>query len=121
MRPPESRTVYSTDPSWTPPCKKCGEPTGRCRCNAPQSSSPVSQQTLKVRLDRAGRGGKAVTVVEGAQGGPETLGELLRSLKTGCGAGGTLKDRVIEIQGDQRDRVAALLEKRGYRVKRAGG
>jgi translation initiation factor 1 len=74
-----------------------------------------------VRLERKGRGGKTVTVLSGLSGPAAGLADLARELKAACGAGGTLKGREIEIQGDQRDRVEAFLAKRGLGVKRSGG
>jgi len=68
-----------------------------------------------------GRGGKTVTRVTGVQLSPSELEALARELKRRCGTGGSLKDEVIEIQGDQRDVVVSELERRGFRVKRSGG
>jgi translation initiation factor 1 len=111
-RPPNSRLVYTTDPDPAP------EP-------APQQAAPATpsaaRQTAKVALDRKGRGGKSVTVVSGLRHDPATLEALLKRLKQQCGAGGALKDGAIEIQGDQRERVAAALAAMGYGVKRVGG
>jgi translation initiation factor 1 len=74
-----------------------------------------------MRLERKGRGGKSVTVVSGIPGSAAALADLARELRAACGAGGTLREREIEIQGDQRDRVEAFLTKRGLAVKRSGG
>jgi protein-tyrosine phosphatase len=76
-----------------------------------------------VRLGREtkGRRGKGVTTVSDVPLDEATLLELATTLKQRCGTGGTVKDGVIEIQGDQRNRVAAVLEEMGYRVKRVGG
>jgi predicted translation initiation factor SUI1 len=77
--------------------------------------------TVRVGRETKGRRGKGVTVVSDlALGEPETLA-LAARLKERCGTGGTVKDGCIEIQGDQRDRVAAELEMLGYKVKRSGG
>jgi len=75
----------------------------------------------KVRLERQGRGGKVVTVVLDLPGHPERIEEIARALKAKCGAGGTVKGRVVEVQGDHRDRVVAVLESLGVAAKRAGG
>jgi translation initiation factor 1 len=111
-RPPGSRLVYTTDPDPEP------EPQ-------PQAAAPAypsaAKQTARVALDRKGRGGKSVTVVSGLRHDPATLEALLKKLKQQCGAGGALKDGAIEIQGDQRERVAAALAAMGYGVKRVGG
>ena len=77
-----------------------------------------ARQRLIVRLDRHGRGGKQVTLVEGFRGREEDLAGLGRSLKTRCGVGGSVKDGVIVIQGDFRDRLTALLGEMGYPAKR---
>ncbi len=76
---------------------------------------------VSVGREVAGRGGKAVTVIRGLQGGAAELEDLATRLKRLCGAGGTLKSGVIEIQGDHRDRVVAELGKLGLEAKRSGG
>lgn len=83
----------------------------------PKKSAPV------VRLGREtkGRRGKGVTTVSDVPLDEAGLHELAANLKDRCGTGGTVKDGVIEIQGDQRDRLAAVLENMGYKVKRVGG
>ena len=68
-----------------------------------------------------GRGGKAVTVVRGVPLPPDELATLGKALRTACGSGGTVKDGVVEVQGDHLDRVMALLRERGWTVVRAGG
>lgn len=82
---------------------------------------PPNQQTIKVEVSRKGRGGKTVTVISGFQHRPETLKALTKKLKAQCGTGGTAKDTLIEIQGDQADTVLAALQKAGYTAKRSGG
>lgn len=76
-----------------------------------------------VRLfrDRGGRNGKTVTVIHGLPERGPALEARLSELKRMCGAGGTLRDGVIEIQGDHRDRLAERFRALGYRVKLAGG
>jgi translation initiation factor 1 len=76
---------------------------------------------LRLRLESKGRGGKSVTIVVGLPTHRTYGADLLRQLKTHCGAGGALKDGALEIQGDQRDKVQAYLERLGFPVKRAGG
>ncbi len=71
---------------------------------------------VKVWLDTQGRKGKSVTVVSGLQHNPDAMEDIARMLKQHCGAGGTVKDRNIEIQGDQRDRVKDKLRQLNYRV-----
>jgi translation initiation factor 1 len=112
------RPVWSSDPSFVPPCEACGEPPDRCRCKAAAAAAPpATGQVAKMRLEKKGRGGKAVTVIAGVQGGPEYLKNLARELKEACGTGGALKDREIELQGDQRERAARALAAKGFRVK----
>jgi translation initiation factor 1 len=80
-----------------------------------------SRTRLRLRLDAKGRGGKSVTVVFDLPPHPTYFEGLLKQLKAHCGAGGTLKDGALEIQGDQRDKVQAYLERLGFPVVRAGG
>lgn len=82
---------------------------------------PKKAHTVKLSRETAGRRGKGVTVVSELPLTGDQLRELATKLKNACGTGGTAKEGRIEIQGDQRDRLAAELEKLGYKVKRAGG
>ena len=82
---------------------------------------PPSQQNLRVQASRKGRGGKTVTVITGFQEKPETLATLLKQLKAVCGAGGTVKENEIEIQGDHRQKLVEILTKLGYKAKISGG
>ncbi|MGE5658787.1 MAG: translation initiation factor [Actinomycetota bacterium] len=82
---------------------------------------PPSQQNLRVQASRKGRGGKTVTVITGFQEKPETLATLLKQLKTQCGAGGTVKENEIEIQGDHKQKLVEILTKLGYKAKISGG
>jgi predicted translation initiation factor SUI1 len=88
---------------------------------SPPPSPPRKAGTVKVGRETAGRKGKGVTTVWDLPLDEAGLKELAAVLKQRCGTGGTVKDGRIEIQGDQRDRVTAELEKLGYQVKRAGG
>jgi translation initiation factor 1 len=101
-------------------CPACGRPREACTCAAAPPRS-AGDGTVRVGRETKGRRGKAVTVVRGLSLGAGELDDLARELKRLCGTGGTVKDGVIEIQGDQRDRVVAALADRGFRVKRAGG
>ena len=80
-----------------------------------------AQQMVRVQPTRGGKGGKTVTVIRGLELDAAGLKALLKKLKTLIGSGGTAKDGVIELQGDQADLALELLSKEGYRPKRAGG
>ncbi len=81
--------------------------------------APRGDGIVRVRRETQGRGGKTVTTVAGVGLAEDALRELASELKRRCGTGGSVKDYVIEIQGDHRDAVVAELEQRGYIVKRA--
>jgi translation initiation factor 1 len=89
------------------------------RTSAPQPTG--AQHRVRVGREVAGRSGKAVSVITGLPLAPPELEELATKLKKLCGAGGAVKDGVIEIQGDHRDRLVAELQKLGYDAKRSGG
>jgi translation initiation factor 1 len=82
---------------------------------------PPSQQNLRVQSSRAGRKGKTVTIITGFQSKSETLTTLLKQLKSQCGAGGTVKENEIEIQGDHKQKLGQILTQMGYKVKISGG
>lgn len=81
---------------------------------------PNEEQNLLVRIERKGRGGKVVTIVEGFSGTAEDLKELGKLLKNLCGVGGSEKDGEIIIQGDVKDQVFQILNEHHYRVKKSG-
>jgi translation initiation factor 1 len=86
-----------------------------------QTSVPAAQQKVTVRLDRKGRGGKTVTVIDGLQMAQKKMEELLKQLKPKLGTGGTIKNTSLEIQGDHSNMVLAVLKDMGFATKRAGG
>ena len=112
------RTVYATGRGRI--CPLCGMPAARCVCrNSPRA--PRGDGVVRVRREVQGRHGKTVTAISGVPLPEAELRELASELKRSMGTGGSAKDGVIEIQGDHRDALVALLEARGYTVKRAGG
>lgn len=76
---------------------------------------------MRVQRDSKGRKGKTVTLISGVPLGDDALHQLLSDLKRLCGAGGAIKDSVIEIQGDHRDTIFEEMKKRNFTVKLAGG
>ena len=86
-----------------------------------QAVVPAGDGVVRVSRETKGRGGKAVTLVKGVLVDAAALEQLGKQLKAACGSGGTVKDGVIEVQGDHVERVMAALQKLGHKVKRAGG
>lgn len=111
--------VYSTDVGRV--CPGCGQPAAQCVCKA--KVRPVGDGIVRVSRETAGRKGKGVTVIKGLPLDDAALTTLGKQLKVLCGSGGTVKDGVVEIQGDHLDKVLAWLKARpeGWTVKRAGG
>jgi len=101
-------------------CPDCDQPVPECVCRATSGASE-STGSIRVRRESKGRKGKVVTLVSGVPLGSVELGDLARELKNRCGAGGTVRDGIIEIQGDHRDKIVADLQGRGWQVKRSGG
>jgi translation initiation factor 1 len=114
---PDKKVVFSTRSGDQ---RKTKAPTPGLR-----TSLPANQQQLKVMRDKKGRKGKMVTVISGFGLTLADLNETAKTLKTLCGAGGTVKtegeSQIIEIQGDHREKVADKLKALGYKVKFAGG
>ena len=110
--------VYSTEAGRM--CPGCRQPILQCRCAA-QPTVPAGDGVVRVQRESKGRGGKVVTVVRGLALDAAGLAAMSKRLKGACGSGGTLKDGQIEIQGDHCDKVLALLQQQGFKVKRAGG
>jgi translation initiation factor 1 len=101
-------------------CPGCGQSVACCACPRKQVR-PAGDGIVRVRRELKGRGGKTVTVVSGVPGDEATLAILAGELKRRCGSGGTLKDGVIEIQGDHCTLLVSELARRGFSAKRAGG
>lgn len=124
----DRRVVYSTDGGSVRYCKRCGQPehTGRCAPVPPAINTAGGPHVphdgvVRIARDRKGRGGKTMTVITGLPGDDVALTALAQALKRLCGSGGTVKDGIIEVQGDHREKIAAHLSKLGHRVKLAGG
>ncbi|SDZ96836.1 translation initiation factor 1 (eIF-1/SUI1) [Desulfuromusa kysingii] len=114
-----SRLVYSDEMGST--CKNCGHPLQKCHCNQQPDKHPKSDGIVRIQRETKGRKGKGVTILTGIPlNGPE-LKSLAKTLKQKCGTGGTIKNGVIEIQGDHRDLLFDLLSAKGWQVKKAGG
>lgn len=111
--------VYSTDAGRR--CPVCGEPVSACLCRGPSPAAAKGDGIVRVSRETKGRGGKGVTLVTGLALGEAELAALAKELKARCGTGGTVKDGVIELQGEHRDALVAELGRRGYTIKRAGG
>ena len=111
--------VYSTDSGRM--CPACRMPVAGCVCKANAATAPRRDGAVRVSRETGGRGGKTVTVVRGLPLDAEAAAALGKRLRTACGAGGTAKDGVLEVQGDHVDRVIAWLAGEGFTVKRAGG
>jgi translation initiation factor 1 len=100
--------VYSTD-------------QGRIRPEKKKPAAPKGDGIVRVGRETKGRKGKGMTIITGVPLHPEGIRDLAKQLKQKCGTGGTVKNGIIEIQGDHRDLLVAELEAMGYTVKRAGG
>jgi translation initiation factor 1 len=104
----DDRTVYSSS-------------KGRIAPKVESPRAPRGDGIVRVRRESQGRGGKTVTTIAGVGASEDQLKDLAGELKRLCGTGGTVKDWVIEIQGDHREKIVAALQQRGHQVKLAGG
>lgn len=116
----DNRLVYSTDPARNQKCPACGELIPACRCGAKKNIQTVACECV-LRIEKAHRGGKTVTVIDRLPARENWLKDLAKTLKAACGTGGTYfmegGTGRIEIQGDKREPLRALLAKQGIRVK----
>lgn len=112
-----SGLVYSTDSGRM--CPECRQALPQCVCK--KKAVPSGDGTVRVSRQTKGRGGKSVTLVKGLALDATALALLGKQLRTACGSGGTVKDGVIEVQGDHCDLVMETLAKLGHQPKRAGG
>ena len=115
--------VYSTEMGGT--CPTCGKALKKCVCSRrkPEAKKPEPKRDGIVRVSREtkGRKGSGVTLISGLPLPLEQIRDVAKQLKQLCGSGGTVKDAVIEIQGEHRDKVTEELTKQGFNVKRSGG
>jgi translation initiation factor 1 len=115
-----SRLFAGTKWDRPPVCDRCGRPEAECRCPPPVVEPvriPPGSQTARLAVEKRPRG-KLVTIVSDLDPDGNDLDDLASRLKAACGAGGTLKDGRIEIQGDHRDAAERALQKIGYKTKR---
>ena len=109
---PNNKTVWSSDQGDLRKKEQKADGT---------KSLPPSQQTAYLHRDSKGRGGKSVTLIKNLVLSEDDMKSLAKKIKQDCGVGGTVKDGVIEIQSEQREKIAGILQKLGYRIKIAGG
>jgi translation initiation factor 1 len=108
-------------------CPACRQPVALCKCPSAKQAKVAAAMNasaddmVRVQRETKGRGGKSVTLVKGLALEAAALAQLAKQLKAACGSGGTVKEGVIEVQGDHVEAVMAALQKQGHRVKRAGG
>ncbi len=111
-----ARIVYSTEHGQM--CPDCSRPLKECMCRMlKKSAQPATDGVARIRYETKGRKGKGVTVIAGLPMSPADLAALSKDLKQRLGAGGTVKDFSIELQGDHREQAARELRKKGYRIK----
>ena len=115
-----TRLVYSTDPELNRKCPKCKEVLSECTCVAEDDPS-TSKFVAILRIEKQGRGGKTVTVIDQLPKNEIFLKNLTTLLKKKCGSGGTYlmdgKEGVIEIQGDKKEMIRQVLEKEKIKYK----
>jgi len=116
-----SRLVYSSESSTCPGCHK---PLRKCNCRLVQDNGNPKQiidPAIRISRESKGRKGKGVTLISGLEMSEAGQKNLAKKLKALCGSGGTIKNGVIEIQGDHRDQIKQELDKQFKNVKLAGG
>jgi translation initiation factor 1 len=114
-----STLVYSTDSGRI--CPDCRQPVAACVCKQNKAAPLPSDGIVRVSRETKGRKGKGVTLVKGVPLDALALAQLAKQLKATCGTGGTVKDGVIELQGDHCELAMTQLQAAGWTVKRAGG
>ncbi|MCC5886107.1 MAG: translation initiation factor Sui1 [Gammaproteobacteria bacterium] len=118
-RSTQGSLVYSTATGRI--CPGCLRPIAECVCKDRSRPRDGGDGIVRLSRETKGRKGAGVTLVKGLPLADAELAKLAKQLKARCGVGGTVKDGVIELQGDQRDKIKEVLEKEGFKVKLAGG
>ena len=116
--PASGGLVYSTAQGRM--CPACRQPVANCACKQ-TPALPKSDGIVRVRLETKGRKGKGVTVISGVSANPTELEAIGKQLKQRCGSCGTVKEGIIEIQGDHVALVMAEFQKQGRTVNKSGG
>ncbi|MBF0277866.1 MAG: translation initiation factor Sui1 [SAR324 cluster bacterium] len=112
------QTVYSSEHGRM--CPLCGNAKSQCKCRS-KKVSPKGDGIVRVGRESKGRKGKGVTLITGLPLDDDGLRKLAKLFKQKCGTGGTLKNGVIEIQGEHREFLIEELKTQGFNVKRSGG
>lgn len=107
--------VYSTEAGRV--CPRCGWPVRDCRCSSRLDQPVPDRVVARLRIEKAGRKGKTVTVVEGLPRNAEFVKGVAAELKRTCGTGGTAVEDRVELQGDHRERLREVLRAKGWTVK----
>jgi translation initiation factor 1 len=113
-----SGLVYSTEHGRT--CPNCARPVAQCSCGQ-KKAPPKGDSIVRVSRETKGRKGSGVTLITGLPLTEPELASLAKQLKQRCGSGGTVKNGVIEVQGDHREVVLAELIRLGFQAKKGGG
>ena len=114
-----SRLVYSSSGNNT--CGQCNKPLRKCECKQPAEYAGSHGNGIRILRETKGRKGAGVTVITGLAAPDDELKSLARLLKVHCGAGGTVKAGIIEIQGDKRQQIKSFFAQRGAAAKIIGG
>jgi translation initiation factor 1 len=112
---PRARVVYSTERG--PTCPRCGWPERDCRCSSRAEQAVPQRVVAHLRIEKKGRGGKTVTVIDNLPRNAAFVRALAAELKRACGAGGTAGDASVEVQGDHREVLRRLFAAKGWTVK----
>lgn len=112
---PKKGTVFSTQLGRV--CPRCGWPEKGCQCAKVAPDTIPDRIVARLRIEKAGRRGKTVTVVDGLPRNLDFLKKTVKELKSACGCGGAAKESSVEVQGDHREKIRELLRAKGWVVK----